>query len=505
MRTSDTKKEWKLLGKLAKKDEPTQGPAARYYHRTVCHEDQLYVFGGQLSMVSKYTNDLLRYETELQKWSKENISGDAPAPRCSGAVVLYNSKIYIYGGHGAQIYGDVWAYDIKKKVWSSIKTKGEHPGKRTNIQGVVYQDHMYFFGGNGPNDKETKKDSKTCLYNDMYSLNLKTFEWTKLVTRGHSPSKRRNYGFCLWNDKLVLFGGENSSEYDDSIYLFNIAKNKWTSISAPSEIEQQGREGVVLTPVNEGVLVIGGRRTSQNKERFFFDSIYFHVRGRKTTAAKTNHSGYTKIGKIAGHSLTLAQGKIYLFGGYNQSGWYNCLYVLGDKEPPKESENTKKRKIALLNLDLELLPKLKRKRIQNIAKSLQIPANLKNAEIIPEIKKAIKKQRGEVDDDMEKSDKEEKPNKQKPEDSDSDSDKKKNDNDKKTNSKTVNKKPSLKDSKNKNSAENPKTSKDSKSKDDTRDKHSKDKKTTDDAKVNDKSAAGKDDSKSKKKKNESKP
>jgi len=56
----------------------------------------------------------------------------------------------------------------KKLMWHLIETSGPNPGAISHHSSVVYNERMYLFGGSKANGEENKK---------FYSLDLKSYKW----------------------------------------------------------------------------------------------------------------------------------------------------------------------------------------------------------------------------------------------------------------------------------------------------------------------------------------
>jgi N-acetylneuraminic acid mutarotase len=53
-------------------------------------------------------------------------------------------------------------------MWHLIETSGPNPGAISHHSSVVYNERMYLFGGSKANGEENKK---------FYSLDLKSYKW----------------------------------------------------------------------------------------------------------------------------------------------------------------------------------------------------------------------------------------------------------------------------------------------------------------------------------------
>ena len=67
---------------------------------------------------------------------------------------------------------------------------------------------------------------------NIYSLDLKTFEWKILYeTKGHNstqyPEERAFNSFNVLNDSIYLYGGKNFDKVFNDFWKFDLVKNKF--------------------------------------------------------------------------------------------------------------------------------------------------------------------------------------------------------------------------------------------------------------------------------------
>lgn len=98
----------------------------------------------------------------------------------------------------------------------------------------VYKEQMFMFGGNNyaktvvGNLENPSGDSET-VYAPMYTLNLKTFAWTQLKTRGDVVLPRDEHSAVIdeANCQMVIFGGFQEGERTNEVALYNLKTNVW--------------------------------------------------------------------------------------------------------------------------------------------------------------------------------------------------------------------------------------------------------------------------------------
>jgi len=143
-------------------------------------KDTLCIFGGEYfdGSINACNNELLLYNTKTGLYKRVE-STPSPPPRCSHTAVPFNGKLYVFGGELA----------------------------------TTDQFHHY---------------------NDMWCLDLKTFKWELLSSRGATPSSRSGHRTVLLRNLLILFGGFYESQTDtrwfNDLWIYNIPNNKWTNV-----------------------------------------------------------------------------------------------------------------------------------------------------------------------------------------------------------------------------------------------------------------------------------
>eukprot|EP00943_MAST-04B_sp_MAST-4B-sp1_P006544 g6544.t1 len=75
---------------------------------------------------------------------------------------------------------------------------------------VLFNNTLIGFGGLSPQRS-----------NDVYMFNLKTRLWLQPTTSGMPPSIRCDHSVTLWNDSLVVFGGNNHPTNYNDLYFLN--------------------------------------------------------------------------------------------------------------------------------------------------------------------------------------------------------------------------------------------------------------------------------------------
>ena len=130
--------------------------------------------------------------TELSPMHKKRAGHD---------VVLYDKKIYVFGGYNkTEFYSVIECYDILNNSWSLV---GSLVLSRSFAKAALLDTKVYVTGG--CDDYFT--------YNTVELYDLLTMECT-LVSSMNTP--RFSHSALTIDSKIVVFGGNNSVEYSNT-------------------------------------------------------------------------------------------------------------------------------------------------------------------------------------------------------------------------------------------------------------------------------------------------
>lgn len=82
---------------------------------------------------------------------------------------------------------------------------------------TYFKNKIIIFGGHGGVDYQRTS------FNDLYELDLDTFEWKKLKPKGNPPEPRGGHSASLvaQKDKMMVFGGWNFVLQFHNLFIFD--------------------------------------------------------------------------------------------------------------------------------------------------------------------------------------------------------------------------------------------------------------------------------------------
>jgi len=132
-------------------------PPIRGHTATLFDRKQIIVYGGGDGTV--YYDHVYVFDTTTHRWTRPQIApGPRPAPRRAHSAVMYNNKLWIFGGGtGLTALNDVWALDLSVGLgrplrWECVRTTGACPTPRGYHTANLVKDVMVVIGGSDAKD-----------------------------------------------------------------------------------------------------------------------------------------------------------------------------------------------------------------------------------------------------------------------------------------------------------------------------------------------------------------
>ncbi|GJC82776.1 tip elongation aberrant protein 1 [Colletotrichum liriopes] len=211
-----------------------EGPGPRVGHASLLVGNAFIVYGGDTKVDEMDVLDETLYllNTSTRQWSRALPAGTRPSGRYGHSLNILGSKIYIFGG---QIEGyfmnDLAAFDLNQlqmpnNRWEMLiqntdsggPAVGKIPAARTNHSVVTFNDKMYLFGGTNGYQ----------WFNDVWSYDPATNEWTQLDCIGYIPVPREGHAASIVDDVMYIFGGRTEEGVDlGDLAAFRITSRRW--------------------------------------------------------------------------------------------------------------------------------------------------------------------------------------------------------------------------------------------------------------------------------------
>ncbi|CAK5280148.1 unnamed protein product [Mycena citricolor] len=244
------------------------GPSPRVGHASALVSNVLIVWGGDTKTdpksrpTDKQDDGLYLLNLVSREWTRVSVHGTAPPGRYGHAVTMAaGSKFVVFGGQvDGEFLNDLWSFDLNslrtRATWELLEPASEdRPAQRTGHITLTFDNRIIVFGGT----------DGQYHYNDTWSFDLATRQWSELQCIGFIPSPREGHAAALVDDVIYIFGGRGVDGKDLSdLAAFKISNQRWYMFQnmGPSP---SGRSGHAMAAVGPRVYVLGGESFTPSK------------------------------------------------------------------------------------------------------------------------------------------------------------------------------------------------------------------------------------------------
>ena len=265
--------------------------------------------------------------------------------RKGNVSVTWNDLTLIWGGYGKKVSWDSKVVHCHRDgKWFAKETCGDVPSRRLWSSAVVYDDKMYLLCG--VHRGETLEST-----NDIFTLDLISWRWTKLNPSGTQPLKSCLLTAWAHNGRVYGFGGgvkQDMSGRDLSAYpshlrvvnfttnqlfSYNVSENCWEWPSLSGEVPSPRCGHTIIVDGDIAILFGGiGEEGAEAEGHIKHLNDLYTLNMNTMQWTRVNHSvtgdaaeGLPGVRRL--HSMTLiSPGTAVLFGG--------CRYRPGEPWEP---------------------------------------------------------------------------------------------------------------------------------------------------------------------------
>ncbi|OMJ84764.1 hypothetical protein SteCoe_14090 [Stentor coeruleus] len=188
-----------------------------------CANYSCFSFGGYY--LEQLTNgieriDFLNSSIIQQKLLVESFI--SPPLRTSTSLKAVHTDLYLFGGKNQAFYlNDLWKYSTKKNLWSKISPKGLWPSSRSSYAAAAQGDILVIWGG----------ENTSGYLNDLFIYNVYTGIWFQYSPDPIiSPSKRKNACIVLELPNAYIYGGSDSTGPLGDLWEYSFGNNSYRKL-----------------------------------------------------------------------------------------------------------------------------------------------------------------------------------------------------------------------------------------------------------------------------------
>ncbi|KAL8547179.1 hypothetical protein ACS0TY_006770 [Phlomoides rotata] len=289
------------------------GPGVRWGHtcNSVAGGKLLFVFGGY-GKDQCQTNQVHVFNTANMLWSEPLMKGTPPTPRDSHSCTTVGDNLFVFGGtDGRRPLNDLHMLDTSTNTWILPSVRGDGPEAREGHSAAIIGKRLFIFGGCG------KSENSEIYYDDLYILNTETFLWKRVIPSGTPPSKRVSHTCSSWKNKIIVIGGEDSSNfYLSDVHILDADTLVWCKLNTTGQLLPP-RGGHTTIGFGKNLFVFGGFSDEQN----LYDDVYMlDIENGAWVKVIAIGEGPSGRFSMAGETLDPEMGGVLVFiGGCNKN------------------------------------------------------------------------------------------------------------------------------------------------------------------------------------------
>ncbi|XP_068656001.1 uncharacterized protein [Aristolochia californica] len=303
------------------------------------------------------------------------VKGTPPSPRDSHSCTAVGNDLFVFGGtDGKYPLNDLHILDTSTNTWIRPNLSGAGPAPREGHSASVVDKRLFIFGGCG----KSCNDPEELYYNDLYILDTESFLWKQAITSGAPPSARDSHTCSSWKNRIIVVGGEDSSDYYLSdVHVLDADKLVWTELQTSGQMLTP-RAGHSTIAFGKHLFVFGGFTDDRN----LYDDLHLlNVETGVWSKAESAGVGPTARFSVAGDCLDPRKGILVFMGGCNQSldaledmyYLYTGMLVQNGEEEPRQEKFSFRRELKKKCQEQYLLPLTRSENVKDFPKLEMMP------------------------------------------------------------------------------------------------------------------------------------
>jgi len=292
-------------------------PCARWgASLTAIGSGQFVLHGGQSKDVGEMLGDVHVFSLKSKNWTTPTACVNTAVAWHTATFLPHTMHIVVYGGVNES--GELDAcnvFDCEINLWYPLQTNGKKPGKRMGHSATLLGGkRLCIFGG-----REKGED-----YNDLHTLDVENWRWTRQRPTGTPPKPRAFHkAAAIAQNKMAIVAGnlEDRKSLDDVHILTtddSFTTFEWSSPILTGALfrPRYGHQVVAMSDAKK-ILVFGGWDSTAIEEEIFGDALILDIENSHWKAAQDEGIDMSEIGPVSGHSAAVDKesGLLVVFGG----------------------------------------------------------------------------------------------------------------------------------------------------------------------------------------------
>lgn len=269
--------------------------------------------------------------------------GALPAPRgdVGGALDPTGRRFVIFGGDVTvpicgqsptpKFDAETWVLDVACGVWRSVPSGAATPSARARhaMATDAARGRAILFGG-----RTRQGGTAYTLFDDVWAFDFAAESWSKLEVSGKGPAPRANAAMAIDGDRLVVFGGNTSTNGlnftpNNDAFVLDLTTLVWSALGSGPKPPARLFHAMAIDEAAKVAYVYGGGDEQAFTGPFLRDTWALDLESGAWRELKT--TGDAPVPRINhGAMFDKTDGALVVFGGHDDGklGNQNDVYRL---------------------------------------------------------------------------------------------------------------------------------------------------------------------------------
>ena len=302
----------------------SESPLPRYAHSMSIFNDNIYIFGGSISLkhllIHNRENNISVFDMKSKKYYYPLCNNSRNVPwRKNHIGIGVGNTLFIYGGINdeGEILNDFWVFEYLKLKWNPLEYRSlikipylayhsaclvlknrailyhndfniykiPEGNINKNVKNKPKIEGIYIFGGisndnnNNNENNNNSSNNNNYYFKDLFVIKIgtKPVDIFRLPTRGKMPSPRIDFSMSYYNylNFLVVYGGKYEGVIINEIMFLDLETLSWIKPLYDENEINKISENIIIC-IEEKIYVLGGLGNN-GFEKFEFNIINFDL------------------------------------------------------------------------------------------------------------------------------------------------------------------------------------------------------------------------------------
>ena len=215
-------------------------PRERAYHRSAVYSNSMWMYGGTCSS-GDHMQDMWKLDLDTWSWQEIVYTGDSPGVVSGHSVCVYGDVMLVFGGIKDMLKetNEMYTYDFNANNWVLIQTETEINDPVTSLDAANIKEKKKTERKSEENESVTKELNKSKTIKTAKSQKAKLIKQTSAESpvkkiyhgptaikrgriRGNVPHSRDGHSANLYENYMIIFGGDRYQMPFNDIYAYSI-------------------------------------------------------------------------------------------------------------------------------------------------------------------------------------------------------------------------------------------------------------------------------------------